>query len=748
MKPSQNVLDARNLAANVTAISQSNHRAGGFYSPNFSVHDTEDESRYFQVFSERTVHALSGYFEGTPSSHFWTRLVLQETHNLSAIRHAVIALGALTKSLENAPPPNLKVNMTQTVDQKHHEQAVLQHLKGIQALKQYISSSRSPQLRNTLITCLLFTCFEILQGSYVSCVQQIHGGLKMLKSYYGGNPTMLSPTLNPPAHQRRASARYVVLPQKIEDQLHNGGFEIESPIGAHIQEFLEDKSISQPEIGIQAPSPVLSSSFGFELSHPDHKNMLYGSSGAGPHVSHETLGYSLNDYLNALPSNMLNSNWGWLQSNEDLPSSRSTSVNSSPILGTNMSRSSSLSLPSAQTSSAGAQKQIFSRDPSPPLLLQNDLVLEDILVQAFVRLDGHGLFFGIAPSIPPLIWDVQHAHHLPIPNSFTNFHIAHRCWDHLMDRALQFYRRVLFSRNFAPETSDSRSDIDSQVLFWRHQLSSFESASRPFHDVATKFDGTVINPAALVISLYQKCTTVALAIVSEDSAMVYDSFQQEFIYIVRICRMLVTSRGLTHQLPQMPRFSLDAGIIPALHFTATKCRDPVVRREALDLLFSNPVQEGMWDAILSARVCRWVASWEEEGLSLPQHGPHMGAMPEIQGMPTNHFQYMDSSSDLRKQDQWGHENRTVEVFDSMNTIGLNQHLNTEQTGIYLGAQNQTSRAGSRAGQNNHWVVPEENRVRLTLVDYHIADWFIKVLNEKSLLNIDGTRDERKAIIAW
>jgi len=154
------------------------------YGPSVNVHTSEDEARYFDFFTERTAHELSGFFDST----FWSRLVLQESHNVAAIRHAVIALGALNKSLESAPGPDLKVNVIQSIDKKHHEHAVSQHLKAIQALNYYISSSEAPQLRNALIACLLFVCFETFQGSYASSVQQTYGGLKILRSYYVGKP--------------------------------------------------------------------------------------------------------------------------------------------------------------------------------------------------------------------------------------------------------------------------------------------------------------------------------------------------------------------------------------------------------------------------------------------------------------------------------------------------------------------------------------------------------------------------------
>ena len=104
-----------------------------------------------------------------------TNVVLQESHATPSIRHAVIAVGALNKSLQGAPGPRLKVNVIQSVDKKHHENAVLHYLKAIQSLNQYLSASSSPQLRVTLISCLLFICVETFQGSFASSVQQTYG---------------------------------------------------------------------------------------------------------------------------------------------------------------------------------------------------------------------------------------------------------------------------------------------------------------------------------------------------------------------------------------------------------------------------------------------------------------------------------------------------------------------------------------------------------------------------------------------
>lgn len=141
------------------------------YSPSVSVPGTDEEFRYFQSFQENSDIKLSGFF----SNDFWSSLVLQESHEMAPVRHAVIAMGALNKSLEGARVAGLKVNVIQEVNKKHHENAVFHHLKAIQSLNQYISTSKAPQLRVALISCLLFVCFETFQGSFASSVQQTYG---------------------------------------------------------------------------------------------------------------------------------------------------------------------------------------------------------------------------------------------------------------------------------------------------------------------------------------------------------------------------------------------------------------------------------------------------------------------------------------------------------------------------------------------------------------------------------------------
>ncbi len=740
------------------------------YSPSMNIHATEEESRYFEVFSERTAHELSGFFDPT----FWTRLVLQESHNVPAIRHAVIALGALSKSMDTAPGPDLKVNVIQSMDKKHYEHAVSQHLKAIQALNYYISSSEAPQLRNALIACMLFVCFETFQGSYASSVQQTYGGLKILRSYYVGKPG------SRPWIPRRSVTSSFKSPNKLatasralQARLGCDNVSKEIAIAMHLEEYLETDHTAH--LDSEDPGSEIRESPVYDLQ----AERVQTSRGQLPGTEFENEQQVTTDTYS--PS----TNTGFFSKDNPFstvvsPQSStsnavrkasittlSNSVVSTPTIYTPPSTGPHTPSPSNPTfthlSAPSRKRSLVSRSASPVPILQNDLTIEEILIQSFVRLDGQGLFFGMVPGIPPLYWDIHLVWHLAIPPSFPDFHSAQRCWDFLMDRALQFYRRTSFNRAYAPASADSPAAIAKQYTMYRKQLAAFEASFQPLLDSAIEPDGTIANAAALVLSLYQKCVAIILAAVPQDSEMLYDSFLPDFQYITQICARLIAAQETT-QLPRNPRFSFDIGIIPALHITATKCRDPLVRREAIDLMFASPRQEGMWDGVLSARIGRWIVSCEEEGLTPPELPANRGNWFGGAGGQSQHsYPSPPHIIDEITGDGWGKGRRISEVFNGVAGRGANEFGsrrsggNLENNIDMRKSLQAVLRPETREGKGTEngrefgmrdWTVPEENRVQLMVVDFHIPDRYIKVKCQRALPSKDGTREERETVIAW
>jgi hypothetical protein len=60
-------------------------------------------------------------------------------------------------------------------------------------------------------------------------------------------------------------------------------------------------------------------------------------------------------------------------------------------------------------------------------------------------------------------------------------------------------------------------------------------------------------------------------------------------------------------------FVFDSSMAVSLSLVATKCRDHVVRRRAINLLLAHPRREGFWDITGRASVATCLMKKEEEG---------------------------------------------------------------------------------------------------------------------------------------
>ncbi|KAK0704417.1 hypothetical protein B0H67DRAFT_349307 [Lasiosphaeris hirsuta] len=85
--------------------------------------------------------------------------------------------------------------------------------------------------------------------------------------------------------------------------------------------------------------------------------------------------------------------------------------------------------------------------------------------------------------------------------------------------------------------------------------------------------------------------------------------------------------------------SLEPGIAAPLFVVAVRCRHPIVRRRALNLLSTLNRQEGIWNCGLTGRVAEQCVMWEEEGLGiqLPLRAHHddldLVSAPETANVP-------------------------------------------------------------------------------------------------------------------
>ncbi|KAH7377490.1 hypothetical protein BKA64DRAFT_648969 [Cadophora sp. MPI-SDFR-AT-0126] len=148
------------------------YRPGGF------AFDSQ-EGQYFQVFRTHTASELSGFFD----SEFWQRSVLQESHSEASIRHAVIALGALYKTLEKASesPPGSPDSGAYDTAPRHYNFALQQYGKALTRLRESLENRETRSERTILISIVLFTCFQSFTGDHKAAISQIQHGLGLLE---------------------------------------------------------------------------------------------------------------------------------------------------------------------------------------------------------------------------------------------------------------------------------------------------------------------------------------------------------------------------------------------------------------------------------------------------------------------------------------------------------------------------------------------------------------------------------------
>ncbi|RDW66401.1 hypothetical protein BP6252_10036 [Coleophoma cylindrospora] len=636
-----------------TVVIQPKPPSLNLYEPSISTHSNESEHRYFQIFCERTAYELSGYFD----SSFWTVIVLQEGIAVKPIRLAIAAIGALSESLLNAPDCGSRVNDIQAADLDLHRFAVSLYLKAIRAMNEYISDSEGAQLRTVLIACILFACFESFEGSHSSSIGQLHEGLKLLRNYYTGvsnaKPSInASPSIfqqhskvskkgssvnTEPLKFSRSSDQAAEFFEDQED-LYYGMMDFDNNLGSSLamtpDADLVTDIVSHPEPaqGFEMATEQLvsdgsmpsSSCFGSEFDDIPDQQLPQDL----PDIRSTPLSSPIGEPSMVIRHNLVSDNLyvPAVGTHSSVPVyTRPMQTPHRPSLTVSTSGSHAPAYPSPERSpqpALGRDQDPQSDTPPPPPPLRHDRPIEDLIIQTFVRLLGkaHALFC-IPIRKPPMTWDYIHkAHKYPIPKRFTTFDSAHKCWDFLLDRLHQCCHRIIYQQNCTPSTVDSPEQLMRTYSTFLEYLESFGSAFQSILDTATDADGNITNPAAFVISVHHKLALIELASTVSKGELIYDSFRPLFQAIIRTAELLYSEKNVS-KLPRNKRFNFDVGLVTPLYYTAIKCRDPLLRREAVAFLANYPSVDGVWDSLICSRMARWIIGLEEEGLVIHEPDP-------------------------------------------------------------------------------------------------------------------------------
>ncbi|RFU81972.1 c6 zinc finger domain [Trichoderma arundinaceum] len=232
----------------------------------------------------------------------------------------------------------------------------------------------------------------------------------------------------------------------------------------------------------------------------------------------------------------------------------------------------------------------------------------------------------------------------PIPHQFSSLREARLASDQLCEMLLRFIEHLQCAKKepsytLPPSWRQLGATFQSQINSWSEAFEPiFQSRLQPGMNLLEK-------SGIAALKMFQINTNVIFLMIFCDTEVQFDAFLSHFKAIVSLGWEVVgddEKRASTERCPDpqrcqqqhdapkpafragrytahniKPSFSADLGIVPPLFVVATKCREPTVRREAIQLLRSSARREGMWDSELAANIAQWVMEIEESENPFP-----------------------------------------------------------------------------------------------------------------------------------
>ncbi|KAL2826407.1 hypothetical protein BDW59DRAFT_160931 [Aspergillus cavernicola] len=182
--------------------------------------------------------------------------------------------------------------------------------------------------------------------------------------------------------------------------------------------------------------------------------------------------------------------------------------------------------------------------------------------------------------------------------------LLNRIFHHQLDRAL---------------ITEGRLDPDGFSMSHQHTCIELQQSHRMLaasmsppnqlvHDTPDEADSEVLQIWNLLAQMYIAVWP------GSGSEIVWDTFVHEFDTILALSEAyLLRTRNPTRRRT----FGFSIGVIPPLYVTATRCREPRIRRRAIQLLAEHQRREVMWDSTHAAEAARQVMEMEELAASVP-----------------------------------------------------------------------------------------------------------------------------------
>jgi hypothetical protein len=281
----------------------------------------------------------------------------------------------------------------------------------------------------------------------------------------------------------------------------------------------------------------------------------------------------------------------------------------------------------------------------------------ELLHQLFMRVNAQVMAMGDGC----LLSNTCTFHLTTIPDAFTSANEAMFALEQLYCELMHFYMSA------GEALIDTETSVDQAQRLWKQRQAfndHYNQWSRSCTGILHYGPASSLHslarmpPEALILTITSISMSISLDIDISNVEMDFDRFEERFRDIVMACEVFLnkTSPGTGHksifetnsywseyftgkpQTPMltpkagdseenavgeadpsgkvpselMPSFSMRFGVVPHLYWAAARCRNPRIRRRAVQLLLACKRREGLWDSKICGRIAERVIAIEEK----------------------------------------------------------------------------------------------------------------------------------------
>ncbi|EXJ58472.1 hypothetical protein A1O7_05897 [Cladophialophora yegresii CBS 114405] len=235
------------------------------------------------------------------------------------------------------------------------------------------------------------------------------------------------------------------------------------------------------------------------------------------------------------------------------------------------------------------------------------------------------VFMGPLGRPIPLKWNIHPAKETLLPSMKSSLAVLEDAKAQLESLMYQSYEVVRVGHLLYHD------DYEMQKLKPRQELhlKAVQQWKDTFHQLCVNGQGDERGCIVSTLLMYWEMCYILLAVCTSPLQTSFDKHMNGFAAIVDDAQIVLQCIAASDKEGQ--ELLRDGDVIPPLLFTATKCRDPILRRKALQLLRQAPYRTGLWSSVASPGLVEKMIAVEEDGVhfsAYPVPSPSICPPPE------------------------------------------------------------------------------------------------------------------------